>query len=585
MTASRAEFALALAVGLFASAAAAQAPASGPPTLLEAPPPAPAEPASPAPANSSIEVNQLGAPEGPPLGLLDATTGGMADDIWSGSARGPIEEKLLRVPLASPVRSIRGLSRKLVLTKADAPPGQAPRAFLGVRIQVLLNAGLVAEAAKLAAQAEIKDDPEFARLQAEAILLGGGPADACGNATLARNADPDPFWLQLRAYCYAAAGNSDLLEMTRGVMKSEGADDKPFETLLDDVLTHKTAPPGDIHAPTAVDVFLMRQAGIPINANLAAKFGLSASVLTLRDVKNPPAARAEAAAQALHAGAATPVELAAVADAQTFTPQQFANAENAAAGLPFFMGQALIRQAVAHATSDDEKVKLLAVAFRLGRQNNLLPVAAALQGRGASAIKPTPAMRSFVPAFAQALLLARQADAAERWREILDVNNPADKLLAAFLAVQLDLVATNPGRAARAQEALAVLSQNTVAPQPVGGSAEKQFTALAFGLYDALGLTMPADARGQAAALLAQALPGRRLAPAAMKHITDARDQSGLKGETVLALLNGVGVEGPGDLAPDASVFVTRTLKDLGEDEYARAFAIDALLLYRPAAS
>ncbi|HKD23524.1 MAG TPA: hypothetical protein VKB71_16020, partial [Rhizomicrobium sp.] len=514
MTASRAEFALALAVGLFASAAAAQAPASGPPATLQES--APAEPASPPPSNSSIEVNPLGAPEGPALGLLDATTGGMADDIWSGSARGAIEEKLLRVPLASPVRSIRGLSRKLVLTKADAPPGQAPHAFLGVRIQVLLNAGLVAEAAKLAAQADIKDDPEFARLQAEAILLGGGPADACGNATLTRNANTEPFWMQLRAYCYAVAGNGDLLEMTRGVMKSEGADDKPFETLLDDVLTHKAAPPGDIHEPTAVDVFLMRQAGIPINANLAAKFGLAASVLTLRDAKNPPAARAEAAAQALHAGAATPVELASVADAQSFTSQQFANAANAAAGLPFFMGQALIRQSVAHATNDDEKVKLLAVAFRLGRQNNLLPVAAALQARGASAIKPTQAMRSFAPAFAQALLLARQADAAERWREILDVNNPSDKLLAAFLAAQLDLVATNPGRAARAQEGLAVLSQNAAAPQPVGGSAEKQFAALTLGLYDALGLTMPADARGQAAAMLAQPLPGRHLAPATM---------------------------------------------------------------------
>ncbi len=56
--------------------------------------------------------------------------------------------------------------------------------------------------------------------------------------------------MQLRATCYAVAGKSDLLEMTRGVMKAQGADDKAFEILLEDMLTHKATPPGALHDPT-----------------------------------------------------------------------------------------------------------------------------------------------------------------------------------------------------------------------------------------------------------------------------------------------------------------------------------------------
>jgi hypothetical protein len=574
---------LALAGALFASAAAAQVPAAsappqaigGPPAVIPAPPPS-----SPKPA--AIEENTLGTPEGPPAGFLDPTNGGMADDIWSGSPRGAIEELLARMPLGTPIRSMRGLGRKLLLTKAEAPTGQAPRAFQTVRLQTLLTAGFVSDTAKLAAQIQFKDDPEFSHLQATAILLGGKPAEACGDATAVRETNVEPLWMQLRAYCYAAAGKTDLLEMTRGVMKAQGADDKAFEILLDDVLTHKATPPGMLHDPTAVEVFLMRQVGVPINPSLAARFGLAASVLALRDAKNSPQARADAATQAMHAGAASSAELGAVADAQTFTPQQFANAETAAAGLPFFQAQALIRQAVAHAASDDDKAKLLAVAFRLGRQNQLLPIAAAIQEKGAVVLAPTPAMRSFAPAFAQALLLVRQADAAERWRDMLDMKTDADKLLAASLAVQLYLVAPNPGRAGRAQEALSVLAANTLTPQPIGGFEAKEFAALALGVYDALGETMPADAKAQLANLMQHQLPGRRLPPVVAKHLADLKGQSATKGEAILTILDGVGAEGPGDLAPDQTASFVRTLKDLGEGDAARAFSVDALALYRP---
>ncbi len=161
---------LALAGALLASTAAAQVPAANaPPKAIGSPAAVVPAPPPPSPRNTAIEVNTLGAPEGPPAGLLDPTNGGMTDDIWSGSPRGAVEELLARMPLGTPIRSMRGLGRKLLLTKAEAPTGQAPRAFQTVRIQALLTAGFVSDTAKLAAQIQLKDDPEFAHLQATAI--------------------------------------------------------------------------------------------------------------------------------------------------------------------------------------------------------------------------------------------------------------------------------------------------------------------------------------------------------------------------------------------------------------------------------
>lgn len=540
---------------------------------VEAPPP---------PTGASIEVQALGSPDGPPVGLLGPTNGGLGADIWSGSPRALIEDLLARLPLATPVPSVRRLARRLVLTKADAPVGEAPHAFQTVRVEALRDAGLVDDAGALAAQVRLKDDPEFARVQADAILLAERTIDACSDATLARLSNADAFWIQLRAYCYAVAGQGDMLDLTRNVMKAEGTDDPAFENLLNDALTHKAADPGEMHDPTALDVFLLRLVGLPVSPGLAAKFGLSASVLALRDAKNPPNARADAAEQVLHSGAVSPVELSVVADAQIFTPAQLATAQTSSADLPFFAGQALIRQAAAHETHPEAKAALLFAALERTENAGLLPVAAGLQESVAASLKPITAMRLQAGLITRALLLAGNPDAAERWRDILDPDNDADRPLAAALAVELYLAAPNSGRAVRAQQALSWLAQNAVSLQPLGGPEMQRYGALATGLYHALGEVLPPDAGAQIAPLANTEWPGRRVAELVVKRLAKARGEPGRKGEALLTILDAIGAAGPGDLAPNATVELVRALKAEGEPEAAHALARDALLLYRP---
>lgn len=598
MTGSRAERRLgaAFAAVLLLAAAPGLAQTAAPPAAPSAPP----QPVETAPAGPAVEVGALGTPDGPAVGLIDAEHGGMAGDIWSASERAVIEDMMTRLPLATPVRAVRALARKLVLTAADAPLGQAPHAFQTVRIRALLNGGLVDEAAQLALMVDLKGDLEFARVKAEAILLAGDAAQACSDATAARQSEADPFWMQLRAYCYAAAGQDDFFELTRGVMKAQGIYDKGFDTLLNDFLAHKTDNPGELRNPTAVELFLLRQAGLPVGPDLAAKFGLAASILALHDARNPPPARAAAAEQALHTGALSAGDLGAIADAQSFTPQQLDNASSAALDMPFFLGQALLRQAVARAADDGAKAELLAAALRLGRQSRLLPVAALMQEKALAQLAPASGLHAYAPAFIRALLLAHQADAAEKWRAILDPDNPQDRPVTSGLAVVLALETPDAGRKARAQPALAWLAQNALSPQPAGGADAQALGALALALWDGLGEPMPQaapppteqpsavqpqSAPSQVApfqAVLAQAWPGRTLAPVLRKHLADIAGESGRKGEAVLAVLDAVGAQGPGDLSPDAAGFLVHALMQEGEGAAARALAADALLLRQP---
>ena len=541
------------------------------------PAPTPDSDSNPPVTGNGIVVAPLGAPEGPPAGLLDSRNGGLGTDIWTGSSREEIDALLARLPVASPVYSERELARRLLLTIADAPVGAAPHAFLTVRLQALLKAGFVLEASILAASARVADDPEFARVAADAILYSGHANTVCGDATAARLQNSDRFWMELRAYCYAVAGDSAALDLTRSVMAAQSGDDKAFDILLNDALTHKALDPGPIPNPTSLHFFLGRQAGLPVSVGFAMQLGMPALVVAMDEARNSPEDRASAAELVLRAGALPMPHLIAVANAQTFTAEQLATPKPTAASLPFFLGQALLRQAAARADANNAKASLVTVALSHGVKADLFEVAAGLQGDIAASTEPQASMPTEVDVMSRALMLDGRSDAAARWSAGL----ASDPARAAALQIQLNLVASNAAHVGEAQRALTVLARQAAsnsAPQQ-----EQAFAALALGLYDALGEPLSPDAKAAAATLAATNWPGRRPPSETMAHLATATGQANRKGEAVLLILGAIGADGPGDLAPDVTVGFVRTLMQEGVPDAARLLAIDALLLYMPA--
>ncbi|MBU6298495.1 MAG: hypothetical protein KGJ79_12225 [Alphaproteobacteria bacterium] len=520
------------------------------------------------PPSSGIQVQTLGSVEGPPVGLLDTVNGGLGMDMWSGSARGNIESLMARVPLVSPDPVIRALAKRIVLTKAAAPLGNAKRAIVTLRIEKLLDAGLIDEAGALAAQASLPDDPDFARVQADALLTANRAADVCGNLTTARLSSGEPFWLELRLYCAAVGGDEATAELTHEVMQAQGDGDRAFDTLADDVLNHKTVMPGAIAHPTAMHLFLLQQAGLAVPGAVAAAMGTSANLLAMRDPRNAPAVRMAAAERIVATGAASIEQLRNVADAQDIKLDQMANAAADANSLPFFAAQVLLRRAAVIQTRPDMQAQLVYEALALGEKANLLPLAAAFQGDVAASVGPSAANPAMASLFARALLLAHNPQAAARWLTNKDLLQPV-----------LDLAAPNPTRDAAAQASLAAYVTGLVKNPPVP-DANRSYKALLIGITDVLGRPLPPEAKAQAPALEAMRWDGNRPDSGEMRLIEQASLQPERKGEALLRILDAIHDIGLRDLAPDTTIEFVRLLGAMGLPRAAHDLGMDALVLY-----
>lgn len=520
------------------------------------------------PAPQSVEVGTLGTTEGSPAGLLDSPDGGLGESLWSGSKRAAIEDLLSRIPLATPDPAIRALAKRIVLTKAAAPSGQSKRALVTVRIEKLLDAGLTDEAGALAAQASVPEDADFVRVQADALLTANRAADVCGNLTATRLTAGEPFWLQLRTYCAAAGGDEATAELTHEVLDAQGNSDKAFDTLADDVLTHKNAPPGPIAHPTAMHLFLFQQAGLPIPGDVAAAMGTAANVLAVRDARDTAQTRFAAAERIVRTGAVSAAELRKLADAQDIPLTRAANALTEAQSAPFFAGQALLRRAAQIEPRPDAKMQLVAEALSLGDRAGLLPLAAGLQGDIVASIKSTAANRAVADLFARALLLAGRPDAAARWTNSSDVLQPV-----------VDMAAPDPSRDAQAQAAYSAFAAALV-KNPPDADPEKPAKALVLGVADVLGRPLPPDAKAQAQGIGAGRWDGKRPDPDTMRRIEAASLHPDRRGEALLLILETVHSVGLRDMAPDATIELVRLLAGMGLPDAARDLGLEALALY-----
>lgn len=520
--------------------------------------------AQPAP----VEVGSLGTPEGPPAGTLDSATGGFGDHVWSGSERATAEDLLARAPIVSADPVLRDLNRRLVLTRAGAPPGQAKRAFITVRLERLMDAGLIQEAGAIAAQASVPNDEDFARTQAKAILYANRAQDACGPATQMRSSAGELFWLRLRAYCATMAGDTATAGLTHDVLAAQGHGDAAFDTLMNDVQSKKAVPPGAIKQPGAIHLFLMQQAGLPIPEAVARQMGTPANLLVLRDSRNSPRARFEAAERIVSTGAVSATELRQIADMQDLPLSKVANATADAPNLPYFMGQVLLRRAAGVEQRPEAKAQLMAEALSLGEKAKLMPLTANLQADVIATLKPSPVTKQYARAFAQALLLAKRYEAASLWT----AGDPVMKTVVA-------LASQDGTRLAAAQTELSAFALS-LTKNPPDPDADRSYKALVLGLADALGMALPPDAKAAASSAASQNWDGKRPDAGQMRAIEEAVQAPDRRGEAILRLTGQVQTLGLRDMAPDATIEFVRLLNAMNESKSARALALEAMAQY-----
>jgi hypothetical protein len=332
-------------------------------------------------------------------------------------------------------------------------------------------------------------------------------------------------------------------------------------------LNHQSLPPGAIAHPSEMHVYPLQQAGLPIPDTLAKSMGTAVNLLVMRDPRQTPRARFEAAERVVATGAASAAELKQVANAQDLPLSRVANAGADAPNLPFFMGQVLLHRAAAIETRPEEKERLLLEALDLGSKAGMAPLSAALQEDVIATVKPSAA-NPHARAFARALLLAKHPDAAARWA----ASDAVMRVVAAY-ATQ------DPAKIAAVQRDVTAFAASLAKPE---ADADRSYKALLLGLADVLGWQLPEKVKAQAAILSTQQWDGVHPGPGTLRTLQEIAANPQRRGEAILLLLDTMRSIGLADLAPEATVEMVRLLQAMNQADAARALALEALAQFVP---
>lgn len=175
------------------------------------------------PVHAQVQVSALAAPD------AFSTPGretGLPPELWRGT---PVEMARVVTPMLA-VRPISPaaafLARRLLATGAQGPEGSMGDGELtGARANVLIALGDTTAAGRILERAPgLERSPDLSRAAAELALLGGDAPRACAIASALSNGRGDIYWLRLRAFCQADAGQSNQAQLTFDLAQSQARD-------------------------------------------------------------------------------------------------------------------------------------------------------------------------------------------------------------------------------------------------------------------------------------------------------------------------------------------------------------------------
>lgn len=215
-----------------------------------------------APAAAQVEVVQLAAPDAFSTPGRDT---GLPPDLWKGT---PIETaravlpQLVTKPL-SPAAA--ALARRVLATGAPGPEGAAQDPGLGgARAGALIALGDVAAAQRILERAPgLERNVELSRAAAETALLAGDTARACQLASGLATGRGEAYWLRLRAFCQAEAGQSAQAQLTFDLAQAQ-ARDAVYGRLMAAKLSG--APAGAASLRNGLDLALSKSLGLDLAA-------------------------------------------------------------------------------------------------------------------------------------------------------------------------------------------------------------------------------------------------------------------------------------------------------------------------------
>lgn len=237
-----------------------------------------------------VAVSTLAPPD---LFSNPAADTGLPGDLWNDASPGLMRETLPKLATRPLSPAFADFARRVLATGARAPAGVGDDPEMGgARGLALIALGDAAGAKRVMDRTPgLDQNAALAMAAAEASLIAGDDDRACAVADALGVDRGAGYWLRLRAFCQARAGQTAEAQLTFNLAQQQGPQqgrDADYARLMPALLSG-AAPTGGASLRTGVNYALSRKLGLDVQAAAATATPATRAVLA------PPAADLAAA--------------------------------------------------------------------------------------------------------------------------------------------------------------------------------------------------------------------------------------------------------------------------------------------------
>jgi hypothetical protein len=487
-------------------------------------------------AQAQVPV-QVPAFDDRPSGFLNAQTGGMPADAWTGTNLAHAKRLVAALPAAPRSRALRDLQFKVLVSELRPPSydGSAPPTLFARKVDRLAAMGEGESLNEMVRGVGGYRDPAIAAATANALMLAGEREGACSVAR--NNPMPQPFGQRAEAACRMVDGDGQLnpamlatIDGPAMMMLAVANQQPPAATL------RTTQPP------------LLRALVAHRSLPLATRLEIAERSEALAIIE---AARlSDLYVQAIHEGTALPAPI---------------------------LRRAQLVASARNVSNAQEIVASLAAVYAEVRGSPMFPTIARSSSVGLLNLPAQPQYANVAQEAMRGFLLLGDKRRTEQWTKLAlsAAYNNARAMLALDRLMPLVVIAgiDNPRRVLPEDmnRWYELLREDDPQRAPLRGY-------LLLELLRAVGYDIPLRSTH-----LPETPPGNvRLVglPQATLQALDSAGQEGRRAETALLAAGGFGETALVDLHPASVGAVVRALRLAGEDEAARLFAIEIAIAY-----
>ncbi|MGH6880554.1 hypothetical protein [Hypericibacter sp.] len=534
---------------------------------------APASPDAPT-APSGIQVQEIGSSNSY-AGTLEPDNGGLGYDMWKGTSAHDVETLLPRIPLPGPSPAMRVLARRLILSNAEPPTGQADRDLMSIRAEQLARLGNLADMeAFLAVVPANSKDPSLTAFRREVLWLKGDVDGACAQAAADMAVMPSDVDLnRQQLLCRAASGQTKEAQLGIDMLREQGQSDPKLVMLVDALGGAKGAKlPTDL-PPSPMLYALIKKANLAVPPEWAGTATPALQARLAADETLDAVARITAAESAFIAGA-MPIDLVKqLYGSQDVSPTQIdalLAAEDKDDGP---IGHAQLYQGALRTEQPAHRAQILQRALEMARRFGGYPTAVAANETLLQQLMPAPELAWFAGDAGRVFYYLGQYERAQAWLNI--ARNRAEADAQARNAVPtLSLFAQIAGAGQKLAWAPDAVEQWRAAQEKAGDPDAALRAARLFAILAALG--EPVGDQWRQMAETAQA--STTLPDLTLVNRLDAAAAAGRHGEVVLLSLVLMGPTGPAGAHPLVVNRVLSALNANGLQSEARAIAFETVI-------